>query len=368
MSRMTDDDLGDLLAETFRDHEHLAIPDRAVAIAALPGRPARRGRTLLGAAAAVVLVAAGTTYAVTTGHGGREGTVKLGPSFPQTGSAEAVTRANRAIAERLADEALAQLRARADQLPGGPREVGAGKVPALTELRSFIGPGVGHGFTRSAFFLAPGEAHEVASWFAAHPPVGSSSESDPTAVGGSRNADGSWSDEAMFDYPSGPEISDHASLASLVQVTPQGSGVGIRVTVFGSYRPGRPAASFAHGVNAVEIRVTDWVIGRNGGRPTTTRHHWTLSSPTKVGRIVSRYDALPGGAAVGMSCPMPRATRTYRLTLQTSSGPLTVTGRTGCGAALSVRREGRLVPPLVDSGDFFGFLNRLLSLPVLPTF
>lgn len=365
---LSDDDLGALLTETFRANEHLADTDRAVAIAS--AAPSRRhaGPMLLGAAAAVVLVVAGSAYVVSRG-GDERSDIRLGPA-PTSGTvpgrtAADVSRANQEFAEHITDDALERLRERAAQMPGGAREVRAGDVPALAHLMSYIGPGYGHDFTRSAFLEAPGDAHQVALWFAAHPPVDAISDGGPTGVGGSRNADGSWSDEVLFDYPSGPEVSQHASLASLVQVTPQGSGVGIRVTVFGSWRPGRPAASFAHDVESIRVRVTDWVIGRNGGHARTTHHTWTLTSPSEVGRVVSRYNALPGGAAVGMSCPMPRATRTYHLAFATSSGTLTVTGRTGCGAALSVQRGARQVPPLVDSAEFFPFLDRELSLPSL---
>jgi hypothetical protein len=189
-------------------------------------------------------------------------------------------------------------------------------------------------------------------------------DGDAGGVGGSRNADGSWSDETTFDYASGPSVSDHASLASLVQVTPQGTGVGIRVTVFGSYRPGRPAASFARGVTSVHIRVADSVMGRHGGRPRVSHRSFNLAQ-SQLEHVVTRFNALPGGAPLGMRCLMPMATRTYRLTFETRSGTLSVVGTTGCGSALTVRRDGRVVPPDVDGSDFYGFLDRELSLPAL---
>jgi hypothetical protein len=316
---------------------------------------------------ATALVLAGSAYAVTRGDDGRGVSLAFGPPPTSAGSAEDVTRANRAYAERIAGAALERLRMRAGQLPGGVREVRAGAVPALTRLVTFIGPGVGHDFTRSAFFEAPGDAHAVASWFAAHPPVGASSEADPTAVGGSRNADGSWSDEALFDYPSGDDVSDHASLASQVQITPQGHGVGIRVTVFGSYRSGRPAASFAHDVDTIRVRVTDRVMGRNGGRTRITLHTRTLT-PSQIQRVVSQFNALPGGGPFGMSCPVPRATRTYRLAFDTSSGTLTAAFSIPCGGGIWVRRDGRDVPPMVDAAGFVEFLDALLALPQLPSF
>lgn len=359
MSRPTDDDLRDVLTETFRAHEHLADVERAVAIASSPGRPRHTGRALLGAAAAVVLVTAGTTYVVTKGHDGRGGTVKLGPATTQSTSAEGVTRANRVFAERLADQTLEGLRARAGRLPGGSREVRAEQVPALTKLTSFIGPGVGHNFTRSAFFLAPGEAHEVALWFAAHPPAGSWSDGGPTGVGGSRNADGSWSDEADFDYRLSRQTTDRASLASLVQVTPVGDGVGIRVTVFGSWRPGRPAASYVSGVTSVRVHLTDERLQRH---PRTSHRTWTFTAPGGVGRIVARYNSLPGGGAVGMSCPMPLERRTYRISFTTASGPVTAVGTSFCGDLVTVRREGHTVPPTVDGSRLFPFLDDLLGL------
>ena len=256
MTHLTDDDLGALLRETFADHEHLADPDRAVALTSAPPRP-RRGRVLLAAAAAVALVAVATTY---VGSRGSASGPSAGPSSPPTSSPPTSApptgqsnAANHAAAVSLVEQTASRL-----PVYPGATEVSATDVPPLAPRTMSSSPST-YTVTRSRFWTVRGVPRTVAEWYARHPQQGFVSDGGPNGVGGESRPDGGWIDDVYFDQH--PPMSYAPAGASVtVQTTLLSDGsVGIRATIEAVWRPARPAASYVSDVRQVTVGPPDEV-------------------------------------------------------------------------------------------------------------
>ena len=347
MTHLTDDDLGALLRETFADHEHLADPDRAVALTSAPPRP-HRGRVLLAAAAAVALVAVGTTYVVSRGSGAgpSAGPSSPPPSAPPTGQSNA---ANRAAAVSLADTTASRL-----PVYPGAEEVSATDVPPLVRRTMSSSPS-NYTVTRSRFWTVRGVPRTVAEWYARHPQQGFVSDGGPNGVGGESRPDGGWIDDVYLDqHPPMPYAPAGASV--VVQTTSLAGGrVGVRATVDAVWRPARPAASFVSHVRGVTVQIT---ATRYGAHTPRVRHRTvTIGSPDQVGALVTAYNKLPGWPPFFHSCPMQLTQRRYRIVFHTAAGDVSASGPMSCYDTLTVRRDGRRVGPYLDlASDLLGLL------------
>jgi hypothetical protein len=343
----TDDELADLLRDSFAAHEERADPDRAVAIAATEAARPGRGRVLVAAAAAVALVAGGTAYAVSRGSG--PCAPVAGPRTPTStptgdhGPSLRTNAENHALAVAMAGRVAASLPA----YPGA-REATVGEVPPLKVLNVVSSP-ERYTVTRSRFWTVPGTPRTVAGWYASHPPAGFVSDGGPTGVGGESRPDGGWIDDVFLDQTP-PRRYAPAGASILVQTTRLSDGsVGIRATVDAVWRPARPAASYVSDVRAVTVRTTVTTYGTQTPR---VRHHTVrISSPDAVGALVTAYNALPGWPPFFHSCPMQQLQRTYRIVFHTASGDVSVSGPMSCYDVLTVRRDGRRVGPYLDLGS-----------------
>lgn len=349
MTHLTDDDLGDLLRATFADHEHLADPDLAAALASAPARTPRRGRVLLAAAAAVVVVAAGTTYLVSRGSdaGPAAGPPSLStptarPGQPPLPPLE-TDAGNRAAALAEVEQALALV-------PSYPGARSTSAVPGLGELVMSSGP-ADHTVLRNRWSLAAAapDARSVAQWYADHPARGYVSD------GGVGSASGSDTATVYFAAfrPRGPHPT--ASAEVLVETTTTTSGVGIRATAQAVWPPARPLASFVQDVSSIDVQSTHEHYGR---RHRTTHRSFTVSDPAQVLAAARVFNALPGQAPYVHSCPAMMDVWTDRVVFHLPTGAVTVVSRSSaCGFGMSVRRDGRRVAP--DLGNAQALLRAL---------
>jgi hypothetical protein len=344
MTHLPDDELGTLLRETFADHEHLADPDRAVALATEPAPRPHRGRALLAAAAAVALLAVGTSYVVSRGSdAGR-------PSADPTRSPSATGQpplpvlqtdaGNRAAAVSLADRTAAEL-----AVYPGATEASAGEVAPLAD-RTMVSSPTRHTVSRSRFWTVPGTPHTVATWYARHPQPGFVSDGGPNGVGGESRPDGGWIDDVFLDqHP--PMGAAPAGASVTVQTTRLADGtVGIRATVDAVWRPARPAMSYVSDVRSVTVRTT--VTRYAGTRQRTVHRTTSVTSPTTVEALVTAYNALPGWPPFFHSCPAQLTQHTYRVTFHTATGDVSAAGPLSCYDTLTVRRDGRRLGPYLD--------------------
>jgi hypothetical protein len=356
MTLLTDDALRDLLTETFRAHETLADPDRAVAIAAAPRHPRRTGRLLVAAAAAVALVAGGTTYTRSMQPDGTHPATSTHPSVsPQPVHQPPLPplltdAANRAYTRGLVRRLVTRLLAAA---PPGARRVTATEVTPLRRLTTYSGSfGGPHAVNASLYWLVPGDAKTVARWYVANPLRGyradgaGPGEGPDGGIGGSSLANGGWSYDTDFYVPSETSVQGSGSIQ--VQTTQLGTQTGVRATVFGEWYPARPLASFVQDVTSIDVRI---VHQRLVPRGPTKRRSFTLTNRPLVLRAATAYNALPGTTSHTMlGCPMMRTSDVYRVVFHTKTGDVSLTWNTGnCDDGAIVRRDGQRVGPLLGS-------------------
>lgn len=335
---LTDEQLGDLLTETFAEHEHLADPDRAVDIATRTdaGHPRHLGRVVLGAAAAVALVAGGTTYALSRGSGGPA--VSSGPPAavhqpplppPQSDAA------NKAKATAAAVAALV----------GMPTYQGA---TASGPIGAFAGQGVsggmtpGYTVTRTRWWHVPGtDAAAVARWYAGHPEKGFQSEAGQSVSSSSDGTTTVYGVELTQPDNSGLPPRGVTIEVDTVRLP---VGVGVRVSALSVWTPARPRASYVQDATSIDVHVTHTTYGQTSH---TTHESFTVSDPKKILNAEIAFDALEGTGPVVVSCPMMRDVYRDTVVFHTPTGDVAMTTGGGCVDVGGVARNGKTVgPPL----------------------
>jgi hypothetical protein len=333
---VTDDELGELLAETFAAHEDLADPDRAIGIAATPGHPRRSGRVLLGAAAAVVLVAGGTTYALSRGGGSPAVTTGPPASAHQPPLPPLQTDAhNKALAAQAADHVAHTLRVHAGAHPSG-------RIAAFDGLGTSSGlPGYTVARTRWWTVAGASSARSVAHWYAGHPTQGFVSESGSsfsTSAGtGSATVYG-----VDLDQPHGDGLPPRGVSIEVDTVALPHGSVGVRATVMSIWQPARPRSSYVQDATSIDVHVTHT---RYGQTPHTTHRSFTVRDPARIRAAEVTFDRLQGTGPVVVSCPLMLGVTLDRIVFHTPTGDLTVTAGGTCVDIGTVHRGGRVVGP-----------------------
>lgn len=339
MTPLTDDDLGVLLNEAFGAHEHLADPDRARQLAAGEGTPrSRRGPVLLAAAAAVALVAGGTSYLVA----GRDGAGRPGagpfsntanPSTPGPIEPAGVTRPQAVAA---AERAIARVPVFAGARVSNARGVPELKGPTVTSTPR------GYTVTRTRWWTVSGTTPtEVARWYAGHPARGFVSDSGRRFVGSTSGTGLPTIDFVTF-HPPGTSSETRVGVGIVVETTTTSGGVGVRATVESVWSPPRAAASYAHDVTSIDVVLTTRHFGRHVH---TSRHRWTITEPAPLARVVTAFNRLYGSPPFMFHCPMIVTQVEYRVVFHSPQGDLVARVSTGCGGGVQVSRDGTLLPP-----------------------
>jgi hypothetical protein len=343
MNQTNDDPLADLLRETFRSREPLADPDRARGLVPLEPAPGRRRAVLVAAAVVAVVAVAGVATYVGRGETDADQT----PGAPSPTTTQPVTpdpavdaarvraenRESRENAAREAERVLASM-----PVLDGAERVGARDVPPLARASGGLS-GSNRSVTRTGFWLVSADSQELADWYTLNLPPGMFSDGGPHGVGGSRNTDGSWSEDVIYDGQRGGPAS-HSS--ALVQVTPVGNRAGVRITVYTSWRPARPLLSFApEDVTAVRV-----VITHNGHRRVTI-----VRAPSDVARVVRTYDGLRGTHGFIYSCRMSQDRTEYRITFVSPTRKLSAWSQGACESPWRLKVDGTPIEPALEDGD-----------------
>jgi hypothetical protein len=338
--RLGDDELGALLTETFAAHEHLADPGRAVAIASSPGRLRHLGRIVLGAAAAVALVAGGTTYLVSQGAGTQA--PEVGPSSsprdaghqpplppPQTEAG------NRAAARRVADRLVEQVPVYAGARPSGA-------IPALHPTYASFEES-GHTATRTRWWTVSGSTpRAVARWYVAHPAPGLVSDG---GVDSTTRTGGPTVRYATFSRPGQSETLPPVGGHVLVETTQLTSGVGVRVTVESVWPPPRPRASYVQDVSSIDVRQIHDLSPVHRLRTEVVRRS-EITDPGQVLAAARAFDALPGLNQVELNCPLIRSSFADEITFHTATGTVVAVSHSDvCSSGVTVSRDGHRVGP-----------------------
>lgn len=338
MTPLTDDDLGELLNETFSAHEHLADPDRARQLAAGGGTPrSHRRPVLLAAAAAVALVVGGTSYLVSgrDGAGPSAGPLPLGPgpSYAFPVQSRGVTHAQAVAA---AERAIARVPVFADA-----RVSNAGGVPELRGPTMTSSP-PGYTVTRARWWTVSGTTPtEVARWYAGHPARGFVSDSGRRFVSSTSGTGLPTIDFVTFHQP-GASSETPVGVRMVVETTTTSGGVGVRATVESVWSPPRADPSYARDVTSIDVLLTTRHYGRHVH---SSRHRWTIADPASLARVVTAFNRLYGNPPVMLPCPMMVSQVEYRVVFHSPGGDLVARVSTGCGAGVRVSRDGTVLPP-----------------------
>jgi hypothetical protein len=351
------DDLRDLLTATFAAHEHLADPDRAVEIAAAHAPSRHLGRILLGTAAAVALVAGGTTYGLR--HGSGSAGPVAGPESPTqaTNAGQPPLPPIQTNAMNRAKAVAAALAAMAE-VPTYPGVHTTGPNRQLDKFGPMTSGPPGHTVIRSRWWMSTStDAKAVARWYAHHAPHGFHSPDGDFVSSSSSSGPGQPTVTvyaADYTQPGADLLPPHGVSIEVETMTVPG-GTAVRAGVLSVWSPARPKTSFVQDVTSIDVRSTHTHFASTS---TTTHHSFTVRNPRQVLRAAIAFNALPGLTPIIMSCPMMQDSYVDRIVFHTATGDVVaVNSSSSCGSGMQVRRDGHRVAP--ELGNATAFLSAL---------
>lgn len=352
MTTWTDDELGELLRGTFRDHETPDDTDDAQRIAwRTPTIRRRRPWPSVIAVAATVAVIAGiagaTTYAakhLDSGGGTSGSTISGGTgSLAPVAAGPARAGTNAAAAQAEASRILGAL-----SLPPGAKRVASTPSPHLVGLGVFVpGPGT---VVRSQWYVASESVSQTRIWLLGHAQAGMTT---PASGAGAGDDPLEWVGNAAMTYGQ-PVLA--------IRVRALGPGrTGIRVGVVITPRFDRTAATMApSGVTSIEISKAP-IDGPSAGR---TTQRTTVTDAGTIAALVAAYDALPGALDQQMPCgSLTDIQYAYSFTMRSAAHTLVADqGSPLCGRGRGLTLDGRKLRQQVDNSEPFDqLLERTLA-------
>ena len=344
MKSWTDGQLEQLPRDTFRDHENLADPDRALAVA-LTTAPARRRRwpVIWSAAAAVALVVGGTVVRRHSALTARR-VHRLVPH-----SADSPTPPGLGATD---EENIAATRAQAAwilhavPMPDGAEEWHEPPTAVLGE------PGLGTCPSDST--LRPDDLVDGAAVRQRVRGLGRSPGPDRSSCGSEQ---GQVREHRALRRLLGADTAAFTTPTLAVNYIDRGDGTEVRLDTFISARYGR--STFIPTATHVTIRRTR-ESSDLGTDAVTTRQ---LSDPEEVAQVVALANRLPGvpsGDCVH-SCP-PVSGGIYTLRFLGPAGAIVLRATEDfCGIGATLRENGTFVDPLLDPDrSFFAQVDRLV--------
>lgn len=353
---MNDERLEALLRDSFQSHENLADPDRARALVHTSSPARRPWRTVFAAAAAAaVLVVAGVTaYAVgwnkapdpTTPGGAPTPTPTLSDQ-EEPGPTDADFRAMAAAASErtLAKTPVPHGAVRLDgRPPGWPKEYSMG-----------LGPSDGR-LTRTAWWSVPMSTDALASFLASHEPNGLRHNPGEDVIN-CGNSFGVCYTIYEATTQSNPQAYGEPTLQ--VQFTAAGDHALIRADTFTFARPVRPPESYlTEPVTSVGI---DRVVPGPQGIHNVAVPHVEITDANLIDQLVQAVNGLYGHYTFTASCPFPGdPPPSLTLWFHTGSGVVRIHGNRACWEGLTVTRDMTRVGPELDPEGIDEVVERVL--------
>lgn len=356
MNDWTDEQLGALITDALRAHEHLADADtaRRLATAAAPSRR-RRATAVIGAAAAVVLIGSGTAYAL--GHG-RDATTPPGPASPGVSNgpvSPAAPTTTVAANRRLAAAESARIIGLVP-LPAGATRLAGEPAGWPSDWGESLGPSDGS-LTRTSWWSVPLPVQDVTSHLATHAPAGMrhAPGDDPmTEV-----SPGFWT--ATYEEASRAPAS-YTDPQLLVQVHEMGGRTLVRADSFLGARAVRtPEEEIPGLVTGVTIeRVAAQGPGRTGGPLPTVQLTYPVDRDA-IDRLVRAINGLYASIdpPAVLSCPaMLPPLQKDTLTFHTGRGTFVFRLTPWCNGQVEVSHDGHALAPTLDPGDLVNVIDR----------
>jgi hypothetical protein len=339
-------DLDQLLRETFTAHEHLADPDRAVALARTPARRHRPVAVTLAAIAIAASVVIGAAYVATRdGSGSVTDPATTGPTPAQTTAVPPRSPTSPAEAQQLAQALLDAI----PELPGG-LSVDSSPVPKLAKPTVSVNS-TDHTRSATTWWTSPASLDDAVSFYLAHLPPGM--ELQETAAGTSTDQDGvvvKFIQYVATDAPpfGGPLL--------FIDVISTGDGVAVRADSFVNWAPARDPDSLVAGVTSVDVSLL------RGDTLVST----IAVEGADLARLVDYFNALEGPASFVHGCMNITANAPhYRLAFHTGAGVVVADSTIYwmCEPGLTVGVDGRrLEQRLAVTNELSGLLHDILPL------
>jgi hypothetical protein len=353
MTNRTDTHLEQLLRETFRAHEDLADPDRAISLADAAPTGRRRWPAIVAAAAAVAVVAGGTSYVVA-----RNG--EPSPSLPADTTSPTLDPDPRTTEENI--EATHEQSAwllHAVPMPPGSEELTESPTRYFRQSHLVSGPSDPE-FTRTTWWTVQVSADEFADWLSTHQPNGLRlvpDEDGGTLYGGEAS-------ETRLLAMDGTDAWTRAVVAFSFMAFE--TELAVRVDTFIGARFAR-TTFLPEDVTAVSLlRAKRPAIGDD--RNDASYRRVTLTDSMSINDLVSRVNELPGSMteAFVSPCPVMLNEIAYRLRFVSAEGTYRLRLQLGCWAQATLIVDGEETVPTLDPGaDFARALDRYL--PALPS-
>jgi hypothetical protein len=236
----------------------------------------------------------------------------------------------------------------------GAHETDAAGVPELHGPTMMSSP-AGYTVTRARWWTVPGVTPKaVAQWYADHPTRGFVSDG---GLGSTSGTGDPTIEFATFHQHGAPdEVVTPVGVRIALETTTTAAGVGIRATVDSVWSPTRATASYATDVTSIDVLLTTSHLGQHVH---TSRHQWTITDPKQRARVVTSFNRLHGNPPFAINCPAILKEVEYRVVFHSPHGDLVASINTGCGAGVSVSRNGAQLPPaLADPTPLVQALQR----------
>lgn len=364
MNTWTDEELGELLAETFHAHERAEDADDARRIARhVPalGRP-RIWPAVVAVAASIVVLACGATYAVDrsafhalTGGDGSTSAVAGGPMVPAAD-------ANRAAAQQEADRLVGWVR-----LPGARALAAPRSGPLAQPDPAPMTSSAAYQVHVTRFWVVPrATAAELAHQLAAAPPP---IPGTPAATGATGTAEPGHPGKIL--HATADTVSWTADLSQTTKryVSPQldlvlvqdGPAVDVRADAWVTWRPAAPAGTHVVGP-VTSVKVTYRPRVGTGPRDRHPSGVAVITDPAEIARLTTVVDSLPVRPPGGVySCPMQSGTPAVATMVFRSAATVwTFRSVDSCVASVQVSTDGTQRAAL-EVGGFFAAVWSALS-------
>jgi hypothetical protein len=346
MTHWTDERVVARLTDTFAVHESDVDPEvaRRIALTTRPA-PRRQWPVLAAAAAAVVLVAGLTAYAVHA-TGSKQERADHTPTVDRTATVKGT---NRELAVAEATRLLGTF-----PVPPGSTKADSAPARRLRHLGAYIGP-VDPTLTQTDWWVVPLSYDDLVAWHDGQTPATTGSAYGPDSTAPVPEGDLYWQIHDTSEAYSSP-----AAVVSYARLALDSTAIRTDVTLASRYD--RTAETLVP-TTVTSIDITKAAIDGPSQLPTTA----TVTDPTLLTRVTSAFNDLDGAVAHGpMPCGSPDdIVYVYAVTFSWPEHTLAVDpGAALCGIGRGLTLDGtKLLASLEEDGTLDTALQAALDAP-----